>query len=486
MSKEKKKCQNDGCQKNPCYNNIGDNRGIYCKTHKLKEMIDVVHRTCFISSCSTRPSYNNINEISGKFCKEHKMDNMINVVDKTCLITTCLIQPVYNIKGSSVPLYCKKHKLCSMVDIINKRCQRTGCSKYPIYGYMKDKKRIFCKDHKLDDMINVKNKKCEYDKCIKIPSFNIIGEKKGRFCKEHKLDNMINVTSKKCEYNKCMLISSFNIIGEKKGRFCKEHKLNKMVDVRNNNICVYNDCVTRSSYGKLFMKKTHCAKHKHKNEYFKNLPICSEVNCKNIPYFTSSGNYPERCKEHKLENDQNIIETKCIKCGLMWYINNSSKMCNDCDEFFIQKTVKHTKEDRIKDVLNANGIDYKSHDKIPDFSCSKYRPDFIIDKPLFTIILEVDENQHKSYACECEQGRMIQLHNDFGGTPIVFIRYNPDSYKDHNGKTKRANKKRESNLIDLINSLNNKKEWTIPLSVYYMYYDGYQEDVDTLIEIKYL
>lgn len=44
------------------------------------------------------------------------------------------------------------------------------------------------------------------------------------------------------------------------------------------------------------------------------------------------------------------------------------------------------------------------------------------------IIVECDENQHGSYACECELGRMITLFQDYGGMPVVFIRYNPDNY----------------------------------------------------------
>ena len=126
------------------------------------------------------------------------------------------------------------------------------------------------------------------------------------------------------------------------------------------------------------------------------------------------------------------------------------------------------------------------YDKIPDLSCNKQRPDFVLDKPLFTILLEVDENQHKNRTFECEQSRMIQLHNDFGGTPVVFIRYNPDNYVDNNGKRmKPNNKKREKKLLEILNGLNNRKEWNIPLSSYYLYYDGY-DNIDELIELNYL
>ena len=40
-------------------------------------------------------------------------------------------------------------------------------------------------------------------------------------------------------------------------------------------------------------------------------------------------------------------------------------MCNDCDDFFVKKTVQHAKELRIKVVLIANKIEITTHDKIP-------------------------------------------------------------------------------------------------------------------------
>lgn len=43
------------------------------------------------------------------------------------------------------------------------------------------------------------------------------------------------------------------------------------------------------------------------------------------------------------------------------------------------------------------------------------------------VVLEVDGHQQPSYACECEQLRMINLSQSLG-LPKVFLRYNPDRY----------------------------------------------------------
>jgi hypothetical protein len=218
--------------------------------------------------------------------------------------------------------------------------------------------------------------------------------------------------------------------------------------------------------------------------YINNKPKCQE--CDGKAYYCSSGQtYPIRCESHKEDEDVNIIEKACDTCGLTYFIPNDRTKCNDCTDY-TNPRVRHAKELRIKDVFDANGIVYASHDRIPEFACSKYRPDYVIDNLLFCIIIEVDENQHKSYAPECERGRMIQLHQDFGGKPLVFIRYNPDNYKDRNDKIIKGgntNIKREAHLLKLIERIKGE-ESVCPLSVYYLFYDGYNS-IPESIEIDY-
>lgn len=65
-------------------------------------------------------------------------------------------------------------------------------------------------------------------------------------------------------------------------------------------------------------------------------------------------------------------------------------------------------------------------DKRVEDGCSKRRPDVRIDRGTHTIIIECDENQHKGYSCETK--RTMELFQDCGSRPIVFLRWNPDSY----------------------------------------------------------
>lgn len=44
----------------------------------------------------------------------------------------------------------------------------------------------------------------------------------------------------------------------------------------------------------------------------------------------------------------------------------------------------------------------------------------------FTIIIEIDENQHINY--EDEDKRILDLHEDLEFEPLIIIRFNPDKY----------------------------------------------------------
>jgi hypothetical protein len=54
-----------------------------------------------------------------------------------------------------------------------------------------------------------------------------------------------------------------------------------------------------------------------------------------------------------------------------------------------------------------------------------------LDLYTHVIIVEIDEDQHRDYS-NCENKRMMELSQDLGHRPIIFIRFNPDDYKDKN------------------------------------------------------
>ncbi len=50
------------------------------------------------------------------------------------------------------------------------------------------------------------------------------------------------------------------------------------------------------------------------------------------------------------------------------------------------------------------------------------------------VIVEVDENSHDVYNPTCEEKRMGEIWEDLGHRPLVFVRFNPDRYKDELGR----------------------------------------------------
>lgn len=101
-----------------------------------------------------------------------------------------------------------------------------------------------------------------------------------------------------------------------------------------------------------------------------------------------------------------------------------------CPDIPISRNYK-TKEASVDHHINENirDVDWRDDIRIPD-GCSKRRPDKMVDLGDQVIIVETDENQHDTYDCSCENKRLMELSQDVGHRPIVFIRFNPDEYTD--------------------------------------------------------
>ncbi len=157
---------------------------------------------------------------------------------------------------------------------------------------------------------------------------------------------------------------------------------------------------------------------------------CIFDGCSRMPIYGTKLKNPTHCLEHKLECMLDVVSKRCIFDG-----------------------------------------------------CSLKRPDFMFDLGSMILIVENDENQHRSRPCECEQSRMIQIHQDYGGIPVHFIRFNPDRYKTNSPQPLA---KRLNFLCGIIEKIKKDKKFfkRYPyLSVSYLYYDNF--DIWNVMEIKY-
>lgn len=360
------------------------------------------NKLCESDGCEKWASHNFEGETMGKFCATHKLKKMINLKkdNRICEHTDCKKLAGYNFPGKNERRFCVTHKLDGM-ETTNKKCEYKGCKKQPHFNIEGETAGRFCAIHQLDGMDDVVNKKCEYKGCKRQPHFNIEGEKgRGRFCSTHKLDGMKDITKKHCEKEGCQIKPYYNVDGETTGRFCATHKLDGMEDIT---------------------KK-----------------YCEEEGCKIKPCYNNEEEETGRfCVTHKLDGMINVVSPRCKThlCYTQLHIH-SEKYEGYCLRCFIytfpDKPVARnykTKEYAVEEYIKQNFPDYTwiADRQIQD-GCSKKKPDLLLDLGFQILNIETDENQHKGNSYSCENKRIMQLSQDVGHRPIIFIRFNPDGY----------------------------------------------------------
>jgi hypothetical protein len=191
----------------------------------------------------------------------------------------------------------------------------------------------------------------------------------------------------------------------------------------------------------------------------------------NKPKYTYGGGLRIATKNH--------LKGYCLRCFIYNFPND--KIVRDYG----------TREAKVSQFIKNTYTNLKiTYNKIIDGGCSKNRPDIFIDCLTHSIIIEVDEHQHKQkvYTPECEISRINNLFTDLADRPIVFIRFNPDSYTNKNNKLikscfeytedrglPKANKKLQTRLKKLkkLIDVNLNKVPTENITTIKLYYDGF-------------
>jgi len=248
-------------------------------------------------------------------------------------------------------------------------------------------------------MVDIKSPKCTV--CNdRQPVFAMPGDKIANHCGGCKLDGMVDIKSPKCTVcNDRQPV--FAMPGDKIANHCGGCKLDGMVDIKNRKCTVCND---------------------------------------KIPNFAMPGEIiANHCGGCKLDGMVDIKSPKCTICNDTKMNRKYEGHCLRCFIYsFPDKPVARnykTKERAVVDYVKEQFPDVDiTDDKRIQGGCSKRRPDIMIDMGYQIIIIEVDENQHKDYDCSCENKRIMELSQDVGHRNIIFIRFNPDSYKSKDGK----------------------------------------------------
>ncbi|QKE50220.1 hypothetical protein F-VV10_0100 [Faustovirus] len=458
-----KKCSS--CGKNAKFK--GENNSWFCKEHSINKIVEdkSSRKKCNAENCND-VAYYNIKGQPPNYCNKHKAENMVD--SKCCIEDGCLKSAGFGNKGGKKE-YCNTHKRNNMVYIGRKLCRHKGCDGTATYGEKDTKTRLYCAEHgKLYDNMVLIRPSCE--KCERPRVYGFDANLGATRCPDHKLEGMKKLIHRKCNHEGCTKTANFV---DANGKFCGTHK----PDSAKKQKAKCQICKEEATRGPIFGKLIRCLTHAEKNHLTKHKinPQCKGEKCKDKPVFGYKGtSNPEYCDTHKLENMVNIIERPCASCKLTYLIPDGIDLCEFC--YVGQKIVKE-KEEHIKQLLDAKGVKYDSYNKVVDINCSNKRPDFVIDYNTFFVIIEVDENQHKSYQRDCELTRMKQIHQSMG-MDTLFIRFNPDTYIDTCSKKIKSYSGRETKLIKLLETLRNVEKLEHYLMVIYLFYDGFDGKIN--------
>ena len=110
-------------------------------------------------------------------------------------------------------------------------------------------------------------------------------------------------------------------------------------------------------------------------------------------------------------------------------------------------------------------------------ACLKYRPDIMYASENLVIYVEVDEHQHKysNGSYQCDEKRMSDLYDETPGKLVVFVRYNPHTYKPPAGVAK-VTKTRKELLLATLNYVTKNHLTIAKEGLLYAFYVCYSPD----------
>ena len=384
------KCER--CNTSASYGVPGTKMPRWCKAHKADGAENVVNKLC--EHCSKQATFGMPGTKTKLWCKTHKAEGAVDVVNKLC--ERCEKHASYGVPGGPAK-WCKAHGPAGAENVISKRCE-TCKRKQAIFGLPGTKTRRWCGDHRPEGAVDVNNKICKHPECDVRASCGAPGSKTPLWCAAHKPEGSKNVVTRRCE--ECGdALASYGMPGTKTARWCSEHKPDGAEDVKN-------------------MKCEHCGTHAS---------------------FGMRGTKRARwCVSHKPEEAENVVNKKCAfdGCDVQVSLRYKYSFCAAHDTE--RKRNTRVRENQVANYLRDQGLHWTAWNKqVAETACGRYRPDFVYELDSHVVVVEVDEQQHAKPGYACDAARMLDIFGAYGGTPVVFLRFNPDGFKI-GGVTKRT------------------------------------------------
>lgn len=143
------------------------------------------------------------------------------------------------------------------------------------------------------------------------------------------------------------------------------------------------------------------------------------------------------------------IDGKCIRC--FYALNPNDKRCKRI-KLKENEVVKYIKQEFNE--LNWIFDMFISGDGL----CFNVRPDALLHLNNHSLIIEIDENQHKFYDVSCDEARTHKIQEALD-RPIIIIRFNPDEYIDNNKQKIKSCFKVDKKLGLTIIPKNEEENW---------------------------
>jgi len=179
------------------------------------------------------------------------------------------------------------------------------------------------------------------------------------------------------------------------------------------------------------------------------------------------------------------IHCKMIRVKKLRYVESLDKKIRCCARCFynfypndeIPRRYKLKQHYFNEKLIEEFGADFFLYDKKIKCGCSGRMPDWFIDCFKYSIIIELDEEQHKYESCD--EKRMMELFTNLGSRPLVLIRINPDKYKGKNKKRKGCFDFDEKNTL-ICNEKKFNKRFNILVKMIKYYIDNEPEKEITM------
>ncbi len=336
--------------------------------------------------------------------------------------TVCGGLAVYGVvkDDAVVPTCCRYHREPGMRNKNDTQCAVQGCHKTAFYG-LPDQRPTHCGEHKQSNQKNRLHPSCPDCEAAGnhvVPSFNYEGETRPIYCKVHQRPDMMDVRTKlRCTHPACgprPKVAIFGIPGQRATR-CFAHQTTGMRDLRSRK-CDHPDCdnVT-AKYGHPGSTATRCATHREPGMRHLHKPRCQTPLCDATACKPEYGGHCLRCFLHLHPNNDIVKRHRTKERAVVDFVR---KRFPDYTWVF----------DRVVRVQGGTSQEHARAEAEPMPACSMRRPDVFLDLGHCSLILEIDENQHETYDCTCENKRLMQLFLDAGSRPMLVIRFNPDEY----------------------------------------------------------